>query len=153
MTEDVALLHEGAEDLVEVQVRAADGGRRDADDRVVGLLDLGVRDIVDADVALAVPGDSFHRVPLPGGRRRNRLRRVPDVPAFTSPLAESLAGDVLERFLRYVRVDTQSARDQDATPSTQGQLVLSAMLEGELRELGLDDAEMDEQGYVFATLP
>src|SRR3954471_197828 len=72
---------------------------------------------------------------------------------FTSPLAESLAEDVLERFVRYARVDTQSARDQDTTPSTPGQLDLSKMLEGELREIGLVDAEMDAQGYVFAALP
>jgi tripeptide aminopeptidase len=75
------------------------------------------------------------------------------VPPFTSPLAEGLAEDVLARFLRYARVDTQSARDSDTPPSTPRQLDLSVMLEGELRELGLDDARMDDKGYVFATLP
>ena len=44
---------------------------------------------------------------------------------YTSPLAEELAEDVLDRFLRYVRVDTQSARDREGTPSTPGQLDLS----------------------------
>jgi tripeptide aminopeptidase len=72
---------------------------------------------------------------------------------FTSPLAEALAPDVLERFLRYVRVDTQSRRDRDGSPSTPGQLELGRMLVAELREAGLADAEQDPNGYVFATLP
>jgi tripeptide aminopeptidase len=72
---------------------------------------------------------------------------------FTSALAESLAGDVLERFLRYVRVDTQSARDREGSPSTPGQLELGRMLVEELRAIGLDDASVDANGYVFATLP
>jgi tripeptide aminopeptidase len=72
---------------------------------------------------------------------------------FTSPLAASLADDVLERFLRYVRVDTQSARDRERSPSTPGQLELGRMLVEELREIGLDDASIDANGYVFASLP
>jgi len=72
---------------------------------------------------------------------------------FTSPLAESLAEDLLERFQRYVRVDTQSRRERDRSPSTPGQLDLARMLAGELRELGLDDAALDDNGYVMATLP
>ena len=72
---------------------------------------------------------------------------------FTSPLAEELADDLLDRFLRYVRVDTQSARDRTGSPSTPGQLDLSRMLVDELREIGLEDAALDGDGYVFATLP
>src|SRR3954467_3025760 len=72
---------------------------------------------------------------------------------FTSPLAEDLAEDALDRFLRYARVDTQSARDRDTTPSTECQLDLSRMLLAELRELGLEDCEIFDTGYVFATLP
>jgi tripeptide aminopeptidase len=72
---------------------------------------------------------------------------------FTSPLAEQLAPDLLERFLRYVRVDTQSARDRAQSPSTPGQLDLGRMLAEELRALGLEDAFLDENGYVLATLP
>src|SRR3954447_13258468 len=72
---------------------------------------------------------------------------------YTSPLAESLAEDLLDRFLRYVRIDTQSARDRTQSPSTPGQLDLSRMLLDELREIGLEDAELDDNGYVFATLP
>jgi tripeptide aminopeptidase len=72
---------------------------------------------------------------------------------YTSPLAEALAPDVLERFLRYVRVDTQSARDRTQSPSTPGQLDLARMLVGELEAIGLDDVDLDENGYVTATLP
>jgi tripeptide aminopeptidase len=72
---------------------------------------------------------------------------------FTSPLAEEIAPDLLDRFLRYVRIDTQSKRDRDGSPSTSGQLELSRMLVGELKEIGLDDAELDDNGYVMATLP
>jgi len=73
--------------------------------------------------------------------------------AYTSPLAEELAPGLLERFTRYVRVGTQSARDRTRCPSTPGQLDLARMLAGELRELGLADAEVDDNGYVVATLP
>jgi len=72
---------------------------------------------------------------------------------FTSTLAESLAEDVLERFLRYVRIDTQSERDRKQSPSTPGQLDLSRLLVQELLEIGLEDAALDENGYVTATLP
>jgi tripeptide aminopeptidase len=72
--------------------------------------------------------------------------------AFTSELARKLAPDVLERFERYVRIDTQSARDRTASPSTPGQLELGRMLTGELRDAGLEDAALDENGYVTATL-
>jgi tripeptide aminopeptidase len=72
---------------------------------------------------------------------------------FTSDLAETLAPDVLERFLRYVRIDTQARRDRERSPSTPGQLDLSRMLVDELRAAGLTDAELDDNGYVIATLP
>jgi tripeptide aminopeptidase len=72
---------------------------------------------------------------------------------YTSELARELAGDVLDRFLRYVRVDTQSARGRGGSPSTPGQLDLSRMLAAELRAIGLEDAAVDEHGYVYATLP
>jgi tripeptide aminopeptidase len=75
------------------------------------------------------------------------------MPPFTSPLAESLAPDVLARFDRYVRIDTQSARDRTQSPSTPGQLVLAALLAQELTDLELADAAVDANGYVTATLP
>jgi tripeptide aminopeptidase len=60
---------------------------------------------------------------------------------------------VLDRFLRYVRYDTQSREGADVYPSTPGQLVLLRDLVSELQALGLDDAGMDEHGYVTATVP
>jgi tripeptide aminopeptidase len=72
---------------------------------------------------------------------------------YTSPLAETLAPDLLERFLRYVRVDTQSRRDRTQSPSTPGQLELARMLVGELEAIGLEDVALDDNGYVTATLP
>jgi tripeptide aminopeptidase len=68
-------------------------------------------------------------------------------------LAAQLAEDAAERFLRYVRIDTQSDADSDSYPSTAKQLDLLRLLEGELREVGLDDVTLDEHGYVTATLP
>ena len=61
--------------------------------------------------------------------------------------------DVLERFLRYVRYDTQSDERSSTYPSTEKQLTLLADLVTELREIGLADAAMDEHGYVMATIP
>ncbi|HEY1518611.1 MAG TPA: peptidase T [Solirubrobacteraceae bacterium] len=72
--------------------------------------------------------------------------------SYTSGLAESLAPDVLARFLRYVRIDTQSRRDRTASPSTPGQLELARVLVAELQEAGLDDVRLDENGYVLGTL-
>jgi tripeptide aminopeptidase len=72
---------------------------------------------------------------------------------FTSPLAEEIAPDLLDRFLRYVRIDTQSKRDRNGSPSTPGQLELSRMLVDELKTAGLQDAQLDDNGYVMATLP
>jgi len=61
--------------------------------------------------------------------------------------------DVLERFLRYVKIDTQSAYDSETYPSTPKQLDLLRLLESELRSLGLEEVKLDQFGYVTATLP
>ena len=60
--------------------------------------------------------------------------------------------NLLDRFLRYVAVDTQSDENSESQPSTEKQLVLLEMLRYELRVLGLE-AELDQWGYVMATLP
>jgi tripeptide aminopeptidase len=67
----------------------------------------------------------------------------------TSELAEAAA----ERFLRYVTYDTQSDGDSDTYPSTAKQLELLRALRDELAEMGLDDVQMDDNGYVTAVLP
>ena len=69
-----------------------------------------------------------------------------------TPLAAELADDVLERFLRYVRIDTQSKAGVDASPSTEKQLDLCRVLRDELEEIGLDDVRLDEHGYVYGSL-
>ena len=61
--------------------------------------------------------------------------------------------DLLERFLRYVRIDTRSDDKSPTTPSTPGQWDLLRLLEKELLELGLADVVLTEHGYVLATLP
>ncbi len=72
---------------------------------------------------------------------------------YTSELAATLAPDVLARFQSYVRIDTQSERDRTRSPSTPGQLELGRRLVDELAAAGLQDAGLDGNGYVMATLP
>ena len=60
--------------------------------------------------------------------------------------------DITERFLNYTKYDTQSAEDSESVPSTAKQLVFAEYLKKELEHEGLDDVEMDDQGYIYATL-
>ena len=59
---------------------------------------------------------------------------------------------IIERFKRYIAIDTRSDEDSNFCPSTQGQIVLGAILVDELKELGLSDIRQDENGYVYGTL-
>ncbi|UTL72563.1 peptidase T [Bacillus halotolerans] len=61
--------------------------------------------------------------------------------------------EIIERFTTYVKVDTQSDESADTCPSTPGQLTLGNMLVDELKSIGMQDAAIDENGYVMATLP
>ena len=61
--------------------------------------------------------------------------------------------NLVERFLRYVKFDTQSDELTNLTPSTPGQMVFAQALEKELQQMGLADISLDENGYLFATLP
>jgi len=58
-----------------------------------------------------------------------------------------------ERFMRYVQVDTQSDPTSESQPSTEKQKDLSRILVQELKAIGIQDAELDEYGYVYATIP
>jgi tripeptide aminopeptidase len=60
---------------------------------------------------------------------------------------------VLDRLLRYAKIDTQSDPHSDSCPSTEKQKNLGRLLVDELLEIGITDAEMDEHGYVYATIP
>ncbi|MDT4896662.1 MAG: tripeptide aminopeptidase [Acidobacteriota bacterium] len=68
--------------------------------------------------------------------------------AQTNPPSES----VLDRFLRYARIDTQSKEDQEKVPSTEKQLVLANLLAKELKELGAENVRVSEFGIVYATV-
>jgi len=59
----------------------------------------------------------------------------------------------VDRFLKYVKYDTQSDEESESFPSTEKQKVLSQDLANDLKKMGLEDAHMDEWGYVMATLP
>jgi tripeptide aminopeptidase len=61
--------------------------------------------------------------------------------------------NVIERFLKYVKFDTQSDENSGVTPSTPKQRVFAEYLRSELEELGLEDIELDANGYLYATLP
>ena len=61
--------------------------------------------------------------------------------------------DITERFLNYTKFDTQSAEDSQSVPSTAKQLVFAEYLKKELEQEGLEDVELDEKGYIYATLP
>ena len=61
--------------------------------------------------------------------------------------------NVVDRFLQYVKFDTQSDELTNMTPSTPGQMIFAQYLEKELRSMGLEDITLDENGYLMATLP
>jgi tripeptide aminopeptidase len=60
---------------------------------------------------------------------------------------------VVERFLRYVKYDTQSSEESTTFPSTEKQKILGQVLAEELKEIGMQNVELDEFGYVYAELP
>ncbi|MBD5317332.1 MAG: peptidase T [Bacteroides sp.] len=60
---------------------------------------------------------------------------------------------VVDRFLQYVKFDTQSDEQTNLTPSTPGQMVFAQHLEKELQSMGLKDITLDDNGYLMATLP
>lgn len=73
--------------------------------------------------------------------------------AFTVTLPLPFTYTVTERFLRYVAIDTQSNPDSPTCPSTDKQKNLGRLLAQELREMGIHDAHLDENGYVYGTIP
>ena len=60
---------------------------------------------------------------------------------------------LVERFLKYVSFDTQSNEESGVTPSTPNQMVFAKYLKEELEGLGLEEISLDDNGYLFATLP
>jgi tripeptide aminopeptidase len=68
-------------------------------------------------------------------------------------LSENISYTVTERFLRYTAIDTQSDPTSTSFPSTEKQKNLGALLVSELKEMGLQDAHLDQFGYVYASIP
>ncbi|MCO6491214.1 MAG: peptidase T [Phaeodactylibacter sp.] len=68
-------------------------------------------------------------------------------------MAPDIQHTFLERFLRYVQIDTQSDASSKTVPSTEKQKNLGRVLVEELHEMGIEDAHLDEYGYVYATIP
>lgn len=64
-----------------------------------------------------------------------------------------MRNEMIERFITYVKVDTQSNASSTTCPTTPGQLTLGNMLVEELKQIGMSDVTMDDNGYVMATLP
>ncbi len=64
-----------------------------------------------------------------------------------------MKNEIIDRFTSYVKVDTQSNESVDSCPSTPGQLTLANMLVEELKEIGMQEVTIDDNGYVMATLP
>ena len=60
---------------------------------------------------------------------------------------------VLERFLKYIAVDTMSLPEKENIPSTDTQRTLAAMLAQELKDMGASDVKMDDHAYVYASIP
>src|SRR5205807_1289882 len=69
------------------------------------------------------------------------------------PVKMTRPAELLDRFLRYVRIDTESDPTSSSYPSTAKQLDLLRLLESELRAIGCADVKLDEHGYVTATVP
>jgi tripeptide aminopeptidase len=64
-----------------------------------------------------------------------------------------MKNEIIERFTKYVQVDTQSDPNSDTCPSTPGQWTLAKMLVEELKAIGMEEVTIDENGYIMATLP
>lgn len=64
-----------------------------------------------------------------------------------------MKNEILRRFTSYIEISTQSNDESETCPSTEGQWNLARLLERELKEIGLSDVTLDENGYVMATLP
>lgn len=68
-------------------------------------------------------------------------------------MSNNIEHTVVERFLKYVKIDTQSDPESSSYPSTMKQFDLAKVLAEELKEMGAEDVELDEKGYVYATIP
>ena len=75
------------------------------------------------------------------------------IPNWGNKLDIHIKMEITERFINYTKFDTQSAEDSSTVPSTSKQLIFAKYLKEELEQEGLKDVEMDDKGYIYATLP
>ncbi len=71
----------------------------------------------------------------------------------TLHLKKNIVQHLLERFLRYVKIDTRSDPNSNTTPSTEKQWVLARLIAEELKSIGMQEVRLDEHAYIMATLP
>lgn len=95
----------------------------------------------------------FHTYQQPFNFQLATCNLLPGLPFINLFSHRLMLPPVVERFFRYVQVDTQSDPASSSVPSTEKQKDLSRILVDELHELGYADAFMDDYGYVFATIP
>src|SRR5262245_49843907 len=88
---------------------------------------------------------------LPASRREKTSRQI--AKPLRNPFMNVTTHTLLDRFLRYVKINTQADERSSTYPSTPGQLELGKLLRDELLAIGLKDAVQDEHGIVFATIP
>jgi tripeptide aminopeptidase len=146
----VAYLKDFTRQMASPDLLAIASSSEDAFDAVVSAV---IMERFRDEFAALPPTDALDRIEGRIWRPAGASSYAPPMPNFTSPLAESLSAEALERFERYVRVDSQAARDADGSPSTPGQLELGRLLVAELGQLGITDAALSDDGFVFATLP
>lgn len=89
----------------------------------------------------------YHGAPLTFQRKNVSLHSI------TKNLKSKNFMEISERFINYTKFDTQSAEDSQTVPSTPKQLIFARYLKEELEREGLKDVEMDDMGYIYATLP
>ena len=111
---------------------------------------LGCRSVRFVPIVLTVPVISNDKIIK---RALNCLAVQRSFPIFTLVNLKRRKMNLVERFLRYVSFDTQSDDNSGVTPSTPKQMVFAQYLKDELEALGLEEIELDECGYLYATLP
>ena len=86
-------------------------------------------------------------------RNSKKLAQIIDSQSFIHTISLKIQHTVLDRFLRYVKIDTQSDPDSKSIPSTEKQKNLGKLLVKELKAIGITDAKLDKYGYVYGTIP
>ncbi len=129
---------------------AATGPAPDADETL--------KEAADTAVAEEEPEKTEEPAAEEEGEEEEEEEPVVEVPPFSLPeqLAadrEQIRAEVRDKFLRYVDVDTTTNPASESLPTTENQLMLAREIAAELHEAGMDDAVVNEFGYVYGTVP